>query len=137
MRSAAMGLLRSLYPAYRPVLSKLGLLEVIGFIGVVRACVGLHGYCLNHAWMRHTTEVGAWTVALLYGLGAIILFWLAHLSAGSIYLLVFGLAGAGAVISYGLFALLAVVLGHVIYGALLLIPYLARLLAAFSSRGSK
>lgn len=112
-----------------------GLLEVIGFIGVVRACSGLHGYCLTHSWMRHTTEVGAWTVALLYGLGAVILFWLAHLSAGSIYLLVFGLAGGGGVVSIGLALLLAVVLGHVIYGALLLIPYLARFLAFFSSRG--
>jgi hypothetical protein len=112
-----------------------GLLEVIGFIGVVRACIGLHGYCLNHAWLRHTTEAGAWTVALGYGLGAIILFWLAHLSAGSIYLLVFGLAGGGGVVSIGLIALLAVVVGHVIYGAFLLIPYLARFLAFFSSRG--
>ncbi len=111
-----------------------GLLEVIGFIGVVRACVGLHGYCLNHAWLRHTTEAGAWTVALLYALAAIILFWLAHLSASSIYLLVFGLAGGGGVVSIGLFGLLAVVIGHVVYGALLLIPYLARGLAFFSSR---
>lgn len=114
-----------------------GLLEVIGFIGVVRACVWCHGYCLNHAWMRHTTEVGAWTVALIYGLGAIILFWLAHLSAGSIYLLVLGLAGGGAAVSIGLALLLGVVLFHVIVGALLIIPYLARGLAAFSSRGKK
>ena len=111
-----------------------GLLEVIGFIGVVRACAGLHGYCLNHAWMRHTTEVGAWTVALVYGLIAIVLFWLAHLSAGSIYLLVFGLGGGGGVVSLALLALLTVVIGHVIYGALLLIPYLARFLALFSGR---
>jgi hypothetical protein len=112
-----------------------GLLEIIGFIGVVRACAGLHGYCLNHAWLRHTTEVGAWTVALCYGLGAIVLFWLAHLSAGSIYLVVFGLAGGSGALSIGLFGLLAVVLGHVIYGGLLLIPYLARALAFISTRG--
>jgi hypothetical protein len=111
-----------------------GLLEVIGFVGVVRACTSLHGYCLTHPWLRHTTEVGAWTVALGYGLVALILFWLAHLSAGSIYLLLFGLGGGGGIISVTLLLLLAVVIGHVVYGAVLLIPYLARGLALLSAR---
>lgn len=110
-----------------------GLLEAVGFIGVVRACVTLHDYCLNHSWTNHTTEEGAWKVALLYAFGAIIIFWLTHLSTSSTYLLIFGLAGGGGVISVGLLGLLAVVLCHFIYGALLIIPYLARALALLSS----
>lgn len=109
-----------------------GLLELIGLIGIVRACVAMHDYCLNHAWTNHSTEEGAWKIALIYALCAIILFCLAHLSASSIYWRVFGIAGGG-VVSVGFFGLLVVVTGHVIYGALLVIPYLARGLAFLSS----
>jgi hypothetical protein len=109
--------------------------ELLGVIGIVQAMRFVHSYSLGHKWLRHTSQYGAWTLALIYGVGALVLFWLAHNASGSIYVILWGVSGGWTILSYLLLALLAVVIFHVAVGACWAIPYLARGLAALSSRG--
>ncbi len=107
------------------------IIELIGLIGIARAAAAVHTYCLNHPWLKHTSQAGAWTFALGYAAAVLLVFYFAHMASTSIALLIAGSA-IGSVAAVPLILMTAVVVGHMIWGFCFVIPYLARLFAAFS-----